>query len=56
MVRGASHQAHKNVGSTDSMLKKMSVENPSLNTNGPKSPMNNVQFKVKTETNWNKGN
>ena len=38
------------------MLKKMSVENPSLNTNGPKSPMNNVQFKVKTETNWNKGN
>ena len=43
MVRGASHQAQKNVGSTDSMLKKMSVENPSLNIqNGPKSPMNNL--------------
>ena len=38
------------------MLKKLSIENSHPNQlNGSKSPLNNVQFKVKTETNWHKG-
>ena len=56
MVRGTSHLTNKNGGSSDSMLKKLSVENSHTNKlNGSKSPINNVQFKVKTETNWHKG-
>ena len=44
--------ANKNGGSSDTMLKKLSVENSHP---GSRSPINNVQFKVKTETNWHKG-
>jgi len=57
MVRGTAGQMSKNNGgSSDTMLKKLSVENKDPNAlKGSRSPMNNVQFKVKTETNWHKG-